>query len=105
MRDYNNKLAGYKKRYPSHACWILDDFAAKMDSCYNEKIKSVKEWKTDFEMNIFKTIKVKENEIINFYKSNPDKARQILTNLSNNFAEKSLSDTKKKLLSIENASR
>jgi hypothetical protein len=48
-------------------------------------------------MNIFNTLKVKESEILSVYKSNPDKARQMLTELSNNFAEKALGDTKKKL--------
>jgi dipeptidase len=105
LRDYNIKLAGYKKRYPHHACWVFDDFAAKIDSCYNDEIKSVREWKTNFEMNIFKTLKVKEGEIINIYKSKPDKARQMLTDLSNNFAEKVLADTKKKLVKLKNASR
>jgi dipeptidase len=98
LRDYNIKLAGYKKRYPGHACWVFDDFATKIDNSYNDEIKSVKEWKADFEMNIFKTLKMTESEIINVYKSNPDKARQMLTDLSNNFAEKALSDTKMKLL-------
>jgi hypothetical protein len=32
----------------------------------------------------------------NIYKSNPDKARQMLTDLTNNFAEKALSETKEK---------
>jgi dipeptidase len=98
LRDYNIKLAGYKKRHPGHACWVFDDFATKIDNSYNDEIKPVREWKTGFERNIFKTLKEKESEIINVYKSNPDKARKMLTELSNNFAEKALGDTKKKLL-------
>jgi dipeptidase len=105
LHDYNIKLAGYKKRYPNHACWVFDDFASKIDSCYDDEIKSVREWKTDFEMNIFKALKIKEGEILNVYRSNPDKAQQMLTDLSNSFAEKALKDTKNKLQSLENASR
>jgi hypothetical protein len=55
-------------------------------------------------LDIFKTTKTKETEIISIYKSNPDKARQMLTDLTNNFAEKGLNDTKERLLKIKNAS-
>jgi dipeptidase len=98
LRDYNIKLAGFKKRYPGHACWVFDDFATKIDNDYQDEIESVREWKTGFEMNISNTLKAKESEIIHVYKSNPDKARQMITDISNSFAEKALSDTKKKLL-------
>jgi dipeptidase len=98
LRNYNLKLAGYKKRYPGHACWVFDDFATHIDNTYNNEIKSIREWKAGFEMNIFNTLNEKETEIIQVYKSNPDKARQMLTELSNGFAEKALGDTKKRLL-------
>jgi hypothetical protein len=49
-------------------------------------------------MDILKTTQTKETEIISIYKSNPDKARQMLTDLSNNLAEKVLNETKEKLL-------
>jgi dipeptidase len=104
LRDYNIKEIDYKKKYPSHACWIFDDFATKIDSCYSNEIESVKNWKVNFELDIFKTTKTKETEIISIYKSNPDKARQMLTDLTNNFAEKGLNDTKERLLKIKNAS-
>jgi dipeptidase len=98
LRDYNIKETDYKKKYPSHACWIFDDFATKIDSHYSNEIESVKSWKANFEMDIFKTIKTKEIEIISIYKSNPDKARQMLTDLSNTLAEKVLNETKEKIL-------
>ena len=102
LKNYNLKLAGFRERYPKHACWVFDDFATKIDSCYNDEIVSVRKWKTSFEADIFKTLKVKEGKLINVYKSNPDKAKKILTDLSNNFAEKALLDTKKKLQSLKN---
>jgi len=105
LRDYNVKEIDYKKKYPSHACWIFDDFATKIDSCYHNEIKSVRMWKANFEMDIFNTTKTKEKEIISIYKSNPDKARQMLTDLTNNFAEKVLNETKEKILKIKIASR
>jgi dipeptidase len=97
LQYYSNKNRDYKWMYPDHACWVFDDFSAKMDSSYGKEIKSVSECKTKFELYVFKTIKLKENEIINIYKSNPDKARQMLTDLTNNFAEKALKETKEKL--------
>ncbi|MCX6122573.1 MAG: C69 family dipeptidase [Ignavibacteriales bacterium] len=102
LRDYNIKNREYKAMYPHHACWVFDDFATKVDSCYGKEIESLKKWKDNFEMDVFNTIKLKENEILNIYKSNPEKARQILAALTNSFAEKALIETKGKL---ENSSR
>jgi dipeptidase len=97
LQNYNVKNKDYKSMYPDHACWVFDDFSVKLDSNYGKEIKSVREWKTNFETDVFKTIKLKESEIINIYKSDPVKARQMLTDLSNSFAEKVLSETKEKL--------
>lgn len=97
LQNYSNKNRDYKSMYPDHACWVFDDFSTKIDSSYGKEIKSVKEWKTNFEADVFKTVKQKEIEIINIYKSNPDKARQMLTDLTSNFAEKALKETKEKL--------
>jgi dipeptidase len=97
LQNYNIKNKDYKSMYPDHACWVFDDFSVKFDSNYGKEIKSVREWKTNFETDAFKTIKLKESEIINIYKSDPVKARQMLTDLSNSFAEKALSETKEKL--------
>jgi dipeptidase len=100
LQDYNNKDKDYRTLYPDHACWTFGDFALEVDSCYGKEIKSLKKWKNNFEMDIFRTLKVKEDEIVNIYKSNPDKARQMLTDLSNDFAEKALIETKKRLTKI-----
>jgi dipeptidase len=105
LRDYNIKQIDYKTMYPDHACWVFDNFATIIDSCYDKEIKTVKEWKNNFERDVFRTIKLKENEIINIYKSNPNTANQMLTDISNGFAEKALNDTKEKLIKINNARR
>ena len=97
LQNYNIKNRDYKSMYPDHACWVFDDFSAKVDINYGNEIKSVREWKTNFETEIFKTVKLKEDEIIKIYKSDPDKARQMLTDLTNNFAERALIETKDKL--------
>lgn len=97
LKNYNVKEIDYKKKYPDHACWVFDDFATKIDSCYYDEIKSVKEWKVNFEMEILKTTKIIESEILNIYTSNPVKAKQMLTDLTNNFAEKVFNETKEKL--------
>jgi dipeptidase len=101
LHNYNLKLEGYKKRYPDHACWVFDDFASGVDSSYNNIIGSVSEWKNNFQAEIFKTLKEKEPEILSVYISNHDKAHQMLTDLSSNFAEKALTETKNKLLKMQ----
>jgi dipeptidase len=105
LHDYNIKNKNYKVIYQDHACWAFDDFASKTDSCYGKEIKSIKEWKKIFESNILATIKTKEPEIINIYKSDPDKARRMITALTSDFAEKVLNDTKDKLAKIKNEGR
>ena len=53
LRDYNIKEIDYKNKYPGHACWVFDDFATKIDSCYHNEIESVIKWKTNFETGYF----------------------------------------------------
>jgi dipeptidase len=98
LQDYNFKNKDYKKMYPDHACWVFDDFSTRLDSNYGKEIKLVQDWKTKFEMEVLKTVELKENEILNIYKSDPDTARQMLTDVTNNFADKALMETKKLLL-------
>jgi dipeptidase len=97
LRDYNIKNREYRSIYPEHACWIFDDFATQTDGCYGKEIKTLKEWKNNFEMTIFETLKNQEPGIIDIYKSNPGKAKQMLTDETNNFATKALDETKSKL--------
>jgi dipeptidase len=101
LQNYNIKDKDYRILFPDDACWVFGDFAAKIDSCYGENVKSLKKWKINFEKNVFQKIKMKETEVIDIYKSDPDKARQILADLSNGFAEKALIETKKKLKKIK----
>lgn len=105
LRDYNIKNRDYKSLYSDHACWIFDEFASKIDSSYSSEINAVRTWKINFELEIFNSIRMKENEIINIYKSNPDKSRQMLTDLTNIYAEKALTETKEKLNNMNNANR
>jgi dipeptidase len=97
LENYNNKNRNYIAMYPDHACWVFDDFANKVDSCYGKEINSLREWKNEFQADIFKTINEKEKEIINTYESNREKASQMLTDLTNSFADKVLIETKDKL--------
>ena len=87
--------------YPDLACWVFDDFANKIDSCYGKEIKSTSEWKKKFQENIFREMNEKEKEIISTYQSNREKALQMLTDLTNGFAEKVLAEIKDKLLRIK----
>ncbi len=97
LENYNNKNRNYIEMYPDHACWVFDDFANKIDSCYGKEIKSLREWKSEFQTDVFKTINEKESEIISTYESDREKALQMLTDLTNGFAGKVLVETKEKL--------
>jgi dipeptidase len=97
LENYNNKNRNYIEMYPDHACWVFDEFANKIDSCYVKEIKSTSEWKKKFQENIFREMNEMEKEIISTYQSNREQALQMLTDLTNGYAEKVLAETKNKL--------
>jgi dipeptidase len=97
LQNYNNKERDYKTMYPDHACWIFDEYAAKVDSNYRKEIKSIREWKNRFQTEIFNEINKKEKDLIKIYQSEYDKVLQTLTDLTNGFAEKVLLETKDKI--------
>lgn len=105
LENYNNKNRDYIAMYPDHACWVFDDFANKTDSCYYTEIKSLRKWKNEFQANVINTINEKEREIISIYESNRGKSLQILTDLTNGFAEKVLAHTKDKLQRMNTLNR
>lgn len=102
---YNDKNINFIEKYPDLSCWIFDDFANKMDSCYGKEIKAVSEWKNGFQADIFKDVEIQEKELLNIYKSDHEKAVKMLTDLSNGFAEKVLIETKEKLQKMKAISR
>ena len=65
----------------------------------------MRKWKDSFENEILTSLKEKEDQIFDIYKTNPDKARQMLTDLTNDYAEKLITETKEKLNKINTASR
>ncbi len=105
LANYNNKNRNYIEIYPDHACWVFDEFANKIDSCYGKEIKSINKWKSNFQRDLFTKISEKENTIINTYKSDPEKAQQELTDLTNGFADKLLAETKEKLNELKKNNR
>jgi dipeptidase len=105
LENYNNKNRHYIEMYPGHACWIFDDFADRADSCYGKEMRSLREWKVKVQTDIFETINEKESIIISTYRSDHDKALQVLTDLTNGFAERELNETKEKLLRMKTSGR
>lgn len=97
LEDFNIRNQNYIEMYPDHACWVFDEFANKMDAKYGKEISSVSKWKNNFQREIFKSINKNEKEMISNYKTNNAKALQLLTDLSNGFADKVLAETKDKL--------
>ncbi|MGE5410174.1 MAG: dipeptidase [Clostridiales bacterium] len=105
LANYNNKNKNYIEMYPDHACWVFDEFANKIDSSYGKEIQSLGIWKSDFQKDLFETIAEKEMAIINIYKSDREKALQMLTDLTNSFADRILIETREKLNKLNNTSR
>jgi dipeptidase len=101
IANYLVKDKDYRSLYPNHAYWTFVDFALKIDSCYGKQAAGVKQWKQAFEEDIFKAVQPQEKKIIEEYKTNPANAQKMLTDLTNGFAEKALSDTKKKLSELK----
>jgi dipeptidase len=105
LENFNNKNRNYIDMYPDHACWVFDEFANKSDSSYGKEIKGVREWKNEYQKNVFKSINEKEREIIRAYESDRERSLQMLTDLTNGFAEKVLAETKDKLQKMKSFSR
>ena len=105
LENYNNKNRDYIALYPGHACWSFDDFANAVDSCYGKERKSLGDWKGKLQTDIFETISEKEGEVIRIHESDHDMALQVLTDLTNGFAERALNETKEKLLKMKNRGR
>lgn len=105
LENYNNKNRDFIAIYPDHACWVFDEFANMADTCYGMEIKAVREWKNEFQTNIFKTINEKEKEIIIEYESDREKSLQKLTDLTNGLAEIVLAETKDKLQKMNSSGR
>jgi dipeptidase len=105
LENYNNRNRNYIELYPDHACWIFDDFANSVDSCYDSERESVREWMSKFQTDIFKTVKEQEAKAVSTYESDRDGALQVVTDLSNGFAEKVLNGTKERLHAMKSHGR
>lgn len=97
LENYNNKNREYFTLYPGHSCWVFDDFANKIDSSSADQIQSLKEWRNEFQRKVLETIAEKEKEIISDHESDCEKSLQMVTDLSNGFAEKVLSETQENI--------
>jgi dipeptidase len=100
LGNFNNKNRDYFHLFPGHACWTFDDFANRIDSCYGKEIESVRKWKRTLQDDVLKTVDAKERDIAKLYTSDPGKARQILTALTTDFAERALRETKEHLVTV-----
>jgi dipeptidase len=96
LRNYSLKDRDYRSMTPGHACWVFGDFAAEVDSVYGRRIKSLKKWKTEFETDVLTAVKTGEPGILDVYRSDPDRARRMLTALTTRYAEKALMETRER---------
>jgi dipeptidase len=101
LANYNNKNRNYIGLYPDHACWVFDDFANKVDSCYGKESTKIREWKGGFQREVFEAVNEKETTITELFKSDRAGALRALTDLTNAFAERDLRETKEKLPGVD----
>jgi dipeptidase len=97
LANYNNKNLDYIGLYPNHACWVFDDFASRVDSCYDKEIGEIREWKNHHQMDISGAVNKIESAIVTMYTSDRAGALQELTDLSNHFAGRALNETREAL--------
>lgn len=94
LANFNSKDRNYFELYPDHACWVYDDFANRVDSCYGKEIASIREWKRKFQLEIFAGINENEAKVLGLHSSDYNAALQMLTEFSNGCAERSLRETR-----------
>jgi dipeptidase len=105
LANYNNKNRDYIGSYPDHACWVFDDFANRVDSCYGKEIGGIRAWKDHYQAHVFEAVKVTEAKIIHGYKSDQAGALRVLSDLTNGFAEGALNETKERILRMRTDGR
>lgn len=105
LANYNNKNRNYIELYPDHACWVFDDFANKVDSCYGKEIGRLTTWKRNFQNDIFVTIKENEDRILKMYNSDHDETLRVLTEISNTLAERELRETRERFAEMNSGKR
>lgn len=74
---------------------------ASVDGCSNSKMKSIRNWKKQFQTTIFDEISLEESKLLDTYKTNPEKAKQMITTLNNIYSAKLLNETRKKLIQLK----
>jgi dipeptidase len=99
LENYNRRNRDYVALYPDHACWVFDDYANMVDSCYGREKQSALEWKAGVQADILKMVNEQEARVVSMYESDSAKALQALTDLSNGFAGRILTETKERMLS------
>jgi dipeptidase len=105
LANNNNKNRNYIELYPDHACWIFDDFANWVDSCYGREIEAVRAWRSAFQKDVFVTVKAQEAKALSLYASDRDGALKAVSDVSNGLAERVLHETKQRLLAKKSLGR
>jgi dipeptidase len=105
LKNFNNRNRNYIEMYPDHACWVFDDFANRMDSCYGRESRSVRDWKSNFQLNVFTSVNDLEAKAVSSFDSDRDGTLRALTDLSNGLAERALAETRKRLTSMKSDHR
>jgi dipeptidase len=105
LANYNNKSRDYIGLYPDHACWVFDEFANMVDSCYGKEIAGIRAWKEHYQAHVFEAVTEMEAKIVDGYKSDQVGALRMLSDLTNGFAEEALRETKEQIRSMRTNGR
>jgi len=76
------------ERTDNHAFWSFVTLAEKVDENYGARILKVREKWDPIEKEAFDSQKTFEEKVLKIYKNNPEKAKELLTKYTNNWASK-----------------
>jgi dipeptidase len=97
LENFLNKDRNFRELYPDAGYWVFRDFASQVEKNYGEQIDALKTWKEQFQSEAFLATSAGEAEIAEIYQTDPETARKKLTEITTSFAEKALSETKRRL--------
>ena len=96
--DHFKKDQDFKKSFPNQASLVFYDYAEMIDKNYGLKINNIKKYKDSIQKILFNNQTVFEQNVLEVYKKDKEKARSLLTEYSSKYANLILADTKQKLI-------
>jgi dipeptidase len=101
LANVNNKNRPFRELYPTDACWAFDDMANRVDSSSVSERDSMRKWRDAFQAEVFEGVMRGEREAGELISSHPENGLEIVTRLSNDFADRALRETRERLAGMK----